>query len=212
MGAIVESWTVRATLTRYSVPSWGDGELWMLGDVVLAHDFRFFTEGGEEGIAGELGALSAGPPMGAESPPTSTVATISSRMGNEIVSSQSQRHGPSGSVTPDALGARLTDYFAGSDVLFDDVELDFSWASQFQGAVAVALRGVMSGEVVTYGELAALAGYPGAARAAGSFCARNRFALIVPCHRVVGAGGIGGYGATGTGVKRRLLALEGVAL
>jgi methylated-DNA-[protein]-cysteine S-methyltransferase len=133
-------------------------------------------------------------------------------MGNEIVSSQSQRHGPSGSVTPDALGARLTDYFAGSDVLFDDVELDLSWASQFQGAVAVALRGVMSGEVVTYGELAALAGYPGAARAAGSFCARNRFALIVPCHRVVGAGGIGGYGATGTGVKRRLLALEGVVL
>ena len=66
------------------------------------------------------------------------------------------------------------------------------------------------GEVVTYGELAALAGFPGAARAAGSFCARNRFALIVPCHRVVGAAGIGGYGTTGTGVKRRLLALEGV--
>jgi len=63
---------------------------------------------------------------------------------------------------------------------------------------------------VSYGELAASAGYPGAARAAGSFCAGNRHALLVPCHRVVAANGIGGYGATGVDVKRRLLALEGV--
>ena len=53
------------------------------------------------------------------------------------------------------------------------------------------------GEVVTYGELAALAGAPGAARAAGSFCARNRLGLFVPCHRVVGAGGLGSYGSLG---------------
>ena len=68
------------------------------------------------------------------------------------------------------------------------------------------------GEVVSYGELAALAGYPGAARAAGAFCAANRFAFLVPCHRVVGAHGIGGYGACRVEVKRRLLALEGVHL
>ena len=53
------------------------------------------------------------------------------------------------------------------------------------------------GEVVTYGELAALAGRPGAARAAGTFCARNRFAPFVPCHRVVAAGGIGSFGSLG---------------
>ncbi len=87
-----------------------------------------------------------------------------------------------------------------------------SWTTPFQRAVADALRGVPRGEVVTYGELAALAGYPGAARAAGSFCAGNRFAFLVPCHRVVGAAGIGSYGRTGVGVKRRLLALEGVVL
>ena len=47
-------------------------------------------------------------------------------------------------------------------------------------------------------------------RAAGSFCAENRFSLVIPCHRVVAANGIGGYGAAGPALKRRLLALEGV--
>ena len=46
----------------------------------------------------------------------------------------------------------------------------------------------------------------------GTLCARNRFALLVPCHRVVAAGGIGGYGSSGVEVKRRLLALEGVRM
>ena len=68
------------------------------------------------------------------------------------------------------------------------------------------------GEVVTYGELAALAGSPGAARAAGSFCARNRLGLFVPCHRVVSAAGLGSYGSLGLGYKKRLLELEGVSL
>jgi methylated-DNA-[protein]-cysteine S-methyltransferase len=65
---------------------------------------------------------------------------------------------------------------------------------------------------VTYGELAALAGYPRAQRAAGTFCAGNRFPLVVPCHRVVGASGLGSYGSLGLDYKRRLLALEGVEL
>ena len=202
---------MRALRTRYSVAAWGVGELWTLGDVVLAHDFRFLVDGELEGHAeGDAGALSARPLKGAQRPPTSTVATISSRMGHDIVSSQHRGNGTSQSVTPDELGVRLNDYFAGSNVSFRDVELDLSWATPFQRAVADALRGVPRGEVVTYGELAALAEFPGAARAVGSFCARNRFALLVPCHRVVGAAGIGGYGTTGTVVKRRLLGLEGV--
>ena len=53
---------------------------------------------------------------------------------------------------------------------------------------------------------------PGAARAAGTFCARNRLGLFVPCHRVVAAGGLGSYGSFGLAYKRRLLELEGVAL
>ena len=110
------------------------------------------------------------------------------------------------------LGERLRAFFAGDAVGFDDVELDLEWCTPFQLAVAEALRRVPRGEAVTYGELAALAGHPGAQRAAGSFCAQNRFPVVVPCHRVVAAGGIGSYGSHGSEYKRRLLALEDVAL
>ena len=110
------------------------------------------------------------------------------------------------------LGDRLRAFFAGEPVSFDDVELDLEWCTPFQLAVAETLRRVPRGEVVTYGELAALAGYPGAQRAAGTFCAHNRFPVVVPCHRVVAAAGIGSYGSQGIEVKRRLLALEDVAL
>jgi methylated-DNA-[protein]-cysteine S-methyltransferase len=106
---------------------------------------------------------------------------------------------------------RLAEYFRGACVDFADLEIDLDWCSSFQHAVAEALRGVPYGETVTYGELAALAGRPNAQRAAGSFCARNRLALIVPCHRVVAAGGIGSYGSLGSAYKRRLLELEGAA-
>jgi len=108
--------------------------------------------------------------------------------------------------------ARFVAFFAGDDADLDDVPIDLGWATPFQRAVATAVRAVRRGEVVSYGELAALAGYPGAARAAGSFCAHNRFMLILPCHRVVGATGIGGYGLAGPETKRRLLALEGVVV
>jgi methylated-DNA-[protein]-cysteine S-methyltransferase len=109
------------------------------------------------------------------------------------------------------LVARIRAYFAGAPDSFDDVELDLEYETPFHEGCALALRGVPRGEVVTYGELAALAGAPGAARAAGSFCARNRLGLFVPCHRVVAASGLGSYGSFGVEYKRRLLALEGYA-
>jgi methylated-DNA-[protein]-cysteine S-methyltransferase len=106
--------------------------------------------------------------------------------------------------------ARLQAFFAGEADDFADVELDFD--DGFYGDCARALRRVPRGEVVSYGELAALAGRPGAARAAGTFCARNHLSPFVPCHRVVAAGGIGSFGSLGIDYKRRLLALEDVAL
>jgi methylated-DNA-[protein]-cysteine S-methyltransferase len=109
----------------------------------------------------------------------------------------------------DELVERLQAYFAGDDVSFDDVPVDLEHETPFLERCARALRGIPRGEVVTYGELAALAGAPGAARAAGSFCARNRLGLFVPCHRVVAAGGLGSYGSYGLAYKRRLLKLEG---
>jgi methylated-DNA-[protein]-cysteine S-methyltransferase len=103
-------------------------------------------------------------------------------------------------------------YFAGQPVAFDDVELELEWCTPFQRAVAETLRRVPYGETVTYGEVAIAAGYPNAHRAAGTFCAANRFPLVLPCHRVVSAAGIGSYGSLGSDYKRRLLALEGVSL
>jgi methylated-DNA-[protein]-cysteine S-methyltransferase len=116
----------------------------------------------------------------------------------------------SGPVPGHVLAERLKAFFAGAADDFADVELDFD--EGFYGDCQHALRAVPRGEVVTYGELAALAGRPGAARAAGTFCARNRLAPFVPCHRVVAAGSIGGYGSLGIEYKRRLLALEDVVL
>jgi methylated-DNA-[protein]-cysteine S-methyltransferase len=108
------------------------------------------------------------------------------------------------------LADRFAAYFAGERPSFDDVEIDLDGHTPFQAALIEALRSVPYGETVSYGELAALAGSPNAARAAGTFCAGNRFPLVIPCHRVVAADGIGGYGSLGVDYKRRLLALEGV--
>ncbi len=74
-------------------------------------------------------------------------------------------------------------------------------------------RDVRWGETVSYGELAEMAGRPRAARAVGNAMSRNPVPIVVPCHRVVAAGGrIGGYGLSGVPTKRFLLSLEGVEL
>ena len=90
--------------------------------------------------------------------------------------------------------------------------LELDWCTPFQRAAVEAMRSIPYGETATYGEIAALAGHPNAQRAVGSVCAANRFALFVPCHRVVGADGLGSYGSLGPDYKRRLLELEGVVL
>jgi methylated-DNA-[protein]-cysteine S-methyltransferase len=110
-----------------------------------------------------------------------------------------------------SLAQRIVAFLDGQSVPFDDVQLDLDWCTPFQRAVADVLRHVPYGQTVTYGELAALAGHPNAQRAAGTFCAGNRFPLVLPCHRVVAAGGLGSYGSLGLEYKRRLLALEGHA-
>ena len=110
------------------------------------------------------------------------------------------------------LADRFRRWFAGRADDFLDVALDLDGATEFELALTESLRRVPRGDVVTYAELAALAGRPRAQRAAGTFCARNRFSLVVPCHRVVGADGIGSYGSLGVEYKRRLLELEGVAV
>jgi methylated-DNA-[protein]-cysteine S-methyltransferase len=104
----------------------------------------------------------------------------------------------------------LQAFFAGDDESFRKVRL--ARQDGFYGDLVRVLRRVPRGEVVTYGELASLAGYPGAARAAGTFCGRCTLSPFVPTHRVVASDGIGSYGDLGIDYKRRLLALEDVAL
>ena len=78
----------------------------------------------------------------------------------------------------------------------------------FQRRILSAAAAIPYGRVSTYGEVARAAGFPGACRAAGNALGRNPIWLIIPCHRVVGAGGkTGGY-AGGTAMKKALLALE----
>ena len=130
--------------------------------------------------------------------------------GDRVLASSHPRSGRTAHATDCHLAERLQAWFAGARDDFLDVELDLDVG--FHGECARILRAVPPGQVVTYGELAERAGRPRAARAAGTFCARNRFAVLVPCHRVVAAGGIGSFGTLGVEYKRRLLGLDGVAV
>lgn len=102
----------------------------------------------------------------------------------------------------------LDEYFAGRRTAFT-VALDRSSRRGFRGEVLTALEGVPYGETVSYGELAGMAGRPLASRAVGTAMATNPLPLVVPCHRVLAAGGrLGGYGP-GPALKEQLLRLEG---
>lgn len=124
----------------------------------------------------------------------------------ELAESPSRQQRPDGRIIK-----RLQRYAAGQrDDDFLDVLLDDNHMTRFQLAVTDCCRRIPIGETRSYGELAALAGHPGAARAVGRVMATNRFPLIVPCHRVVAAGGaIGGFSApNGIAMKQRLLRPE----
>jgi methylated-DNA-[protein]-cysteine S-methyltransferase len=112
------------------------------------------------------------------------------------------------------LASRLQSYAAGNRERFDDVRLDQGHMSPFQSKVVKACRRIHHGKVRTYGDLALASGSPRAARAVGSVMSKNRFPIIIPCHRVVGAAGsLGGFSARdGVKMKRRMLELEGAAL
>ena len=105
----------------------------------------------------------------------------------------------------EAARAALADYFAGRPPPLPALDLR---GSPFQLRVWRALLDIPFGEQRTYGELAGALGCPGAARAVGAANGKNPVAILVPCHRVVAAGGrLGGYSG-GLDVKRWLLAHE----
>ncbi|MEP7183447.1 MAG: methylated-DNA--[protein]-cysteine S-methyltransferase [Betaproteobacteria bacterium] len=115
------------------------------------------------------------------------------------------RHRPDAPVLRRAA-TQLDEYFAG-----DRTRFDLALAPRgtpFQRAVWAAIATVPAGATITYAELAAKIGKPGSARAAGAATGRNPLSIVIPCHRIVGAGGaLTGY-AGGLDRKRALLALE----
>jgi methylated-DNA-[protein]-cysteine S-methyltransferase len=109
----------------------------------------------------------------------------------------------------DPARTQLGEYFAGSRREFD-LPLDWGLIGGFaRDVLGTLFRTVGYGQVVTYQDLADRVGQPGAARAVGGAMGANPIPVVVPCHRVLAAGGLGGFGG-GLETKRRLLELEGV--
>jgi methylated-DNA-[protein]-cysteine S-methyltransferase len=116
------------------------------------------------------------------------------------------RHGDDGAERLAAAVEQLTAYFAGELRVFD-LPLALG-GTPFQERVWAALREIPYGQTASYGELAREIGRPAASRAVGAANSRNPVAIVVPCHRVVGAdGSLTGY-AGGLDRKRALLDLE----
>jgi methylated-DNA-[protein]-cysteine S-methyltransferase len=106
---------------------------------------------------------------------------------------------------------KLQRHLAGRPQDLSSLPVVLDHVGPFTRRVYEALRRVEPGQTLSYGELARRVGSPGAARAVGQAMAKNRLPLVVPCHRVLGAGGsLGGFSAHGgTETKARLLRLEG---
>lgn len=129
------------------------------------------------------------------------------------LSMQEQAHAPAvgvGWVHDDSVFtevvSQLEQYFAGERREFDlTIGIDHQ-GTEFQGDVWRALTDIPYGQTVSYAEVAACVGRPRATRAVGSANGRNPLAIVIPCHRVVAAGGgLGGYGG---GLDRKALLLD----
>jgi methylated-DNA-[protein]-cysteine S-methyltransferase len=121
----------------------------------------------------------------------------------------------SGTPTPqiEKAIAAAKRYFDGEQIDFSDVPLDLSGQEEFFQRIYAALRRVGWGQTTTYGTLAKeLGAGPEAARDVGQAMAKNPVPLIIPCHRVLAAGGkVGGFSAPGgAATKVHMLELEGV--
>lgn len=123
------------------------------------------------------------------------------------------RHSPNAVLaegrSPEGVRRAVQAYFGGDVRALDALPVK-TGGTDFQRAVWAALRAIPAGETRSYGQLAAAIGSPRAVRAAGLANGQNPIAVIVPCHRVIGANGtLTGY-AGGLERKRWLLAHEGV--
>lgn len=117
-----------------------------------------------------------------------------------------REYGPAPSAVERAAAKQIEAYFA-KELRKFDLPLFFS-GTPFQESVWRELLKIPYGETRSYGEIARAVGRPGGARAAGMACNRNRIALVIPCHRVIGASGALTGFAPGVEIKQLLLDLE----
>ena len=117
-------------------------------------------------------------------------------------------HGPPKEDEHQLAAKELRAYIAGKLHLFT-VPVDLELATPFARVVLTNLAHLPPRKLTTYGELARESGRPGGARAVGGAVGSNPVPIVVPCHRVVAAGGLGGFGG-GLEMKRWLLRLEGI--
>lgn len=117
-----------------------------------------------------------------------------------------------GSSFTRTAAALLERYFNGEQVSFTHLPVDLRGMPAFRRQILAAAMQIPYGQVLSYGCLAQMTGYPGAARAVGGAMAANPVPVIIPCHRVVAASGaLTGYsGPGGIMMKKNLLTLEGV--
>jgi methylated-DNA-[protein]-cysteine S-methyltransferase len=130
---------------------------------------------------------------------------------DEVLSRLAARVSPRVLEAPERLDParrQLDEYFEGRLKAFD-VPVDWRLSKGFADKVLHAVARIPYGETLSYGEVAAEAGNPRAFRAAGTACGINPVPLIVPCHRVIQAGGKPGNYGGGPEMKRALLEFEG---
>jgi len=106
---------------------------------------------------------------------------------------------------------RVQALLAGELVSLEDIPLDLDAAPEFHRKVYEVARTIPPGQTMTYGEIARRIGAPHESREVGQALSKNPIAIIVPCHRVLGADGkMGGFSAGGgVATKRRILEIEG---
>jgi methylated-DNA-[protein]-cysteine S-methyltransferase len=142
------------------------------------------------------------------------ICRVGFRLSEDALLTDLERHSLLPEMTPAELDVErreLDEYFRGKRRRFD-VPIDLRWGSPFQRRVLEAARRIPFGSCRCYSDVAEEIGQPNARRAVGNALGRNPVAILVPCHRVVAAGGaLGGY-TGGIDIKKKLMEIEGISL